>query len=127
MAIQSTPATYIFKEINIGKYSSVKHYELVSHNGTTNDLSTQLNISENRNCAQSTPDYWLKAKHGKKWSKCLTGLFKTSSKEIFKGDLQKKKHLLLFRFLDNGHTLKILHFKDYYTRDLTNVLPLIIE
>ena len=125
MAIQTTPTTYIFKEINIGRYTSVKHFELVSCDGTTNELSTHLNISENRNCAQSTPDYWLKKKDGKKWSKCLTGLFKTSSKQTFRGDLQKKKHLLLFRFLDDGQTLKILFFKDYYTRDLTIVLPLI--
>lgn len=127
MATHNTPVTYIYKEINIGRYTSVKHYELISESGTTSDLSTHLNISENRNCAQSTPDYWLKKKDGKKWSKYLTGLFKTSTKQVFRGDLQKKKHLLLFRFLDNGHTLKILYFKDYFTRDLTNVLPLIIE
>ena len=52
MATQTTPVTYIFKEINIGKYTSVKHYELVSFDGTTNKLSTQLNISKNRDCAQ---------------------------------------------------------------------------
>ena len=112
MATQTTPVTYIFKEINTGKYTSVKHYELVSFDGTTNKLSPLLNISENRNCAQSTPDYWLKIKQGKKWSRCLTGLFKTSSQNIFRGDLYKKKDLLLFKFSSNADTLTICHFEN---------------
>lgn len=125
MATQTTPVTYIFKEINIGKYTSVKHYELVSFDGTTNKLSTQLNISQNRNCAQSTPDYWLKIKQGKKWSGWLTGLFKTDSSNIFRGDLEKKKHLLLFRFTKDTHTLNVCYFENCFTRDLSNVLHFI--
>jgi hypothetical protein len=125
MATQNTPITYIFKETNIGKYTSVKHYEFVSFNGTTNYLSTQLNISKNRNFAQSMPDYWLKVKQGKKWSNCLTGLFKTSTQNIFKGDLYKKKDLLLFKFSDDADTLTICHFENYFTTDLSNVLQFI--
>ena len=125
MATQTAPVTYIFKEINIGKYTSVKHYELVSFDGTTNKLSTLLNISENRNCAQSTPVYWLKIKQDKKWSKCLTGLFKTTSSNIFRGDLQRKKHLLLFSFKKDAEVLTICCFENYFTRDLSNVLHFI--
>ncbi|PQJ82626.1 hypothetical protein [Polaribacter glomeratus] len=125
MATQNTPITYIFKETNIGKYTSVKHYEFVSFNGTTNHLSTQLNISKNRNCAQSTPNYWLKIKQGKKWGSWLTGLFKTSSSNIFRGDLQKKKHLLLFKFSNDAETLKVCYFENYFTTDLSNVLQFI--
>lgn len=125
MATQTTPVTYIFQEINLGKYTSVKHYEFVSFNGTTNHLSTQLNISKNRNCAQSTPNYWLKIKQGKNWSGWLTGLFKTTSTNIFRGDLEKKKHLLLFKFSADTHTLTVCYFKDHYTKDLSNVLKFI--
>lgn len=122
MATYNTPVTYIFKEINIGRYTSVKHYELETFNGTTNKLSTLLNVSKNRNCAQSTPYYWLKKKDGKKWSGWLTGLFKTSTKNIFRGDLDKKKHLLLFKFSNNAETLTVYYFENYFTRDLSNVL-----
>jgi hypothetical protein len=125
MATQTLPVTYIFKEINIGKYNSVKHYEIVSNNGTQNNLFTLLNISKNRNFAQSMPDYWLKVKQGKKWSNCLTGLFKTSTQNIFKGDLYKKKDLLLFKFSDDADTLTICHFENYFTTDLSNVLQFI--
>jgi hypothetical protein len=124
MATQ-TPTTYIFQEINIGKYNSVKHYDIVSHNGTQNNLSSLLNISKNRNCAQSTPDYWLKIKQDKKWSRCLTGLFKTSTQNIFRGDLHKKKDLLLFKFSSNADTLTVCHFENYFTADLSNVLQFI--
>ena len=125
MATQTTPETYIFKEINIGKYNSVKHYQIVSNNGTQNNLFTLLNIGKNRSFAQSMPDYWLKVKQGKKWSKCLTGLFKTSTQNIFKGDLYKKKDLILFKFSSNADTLTICHFENYYTKDLSNVLKFI--
>ena len=127
MATQKTPITYIFKEINIGKYVSVKHYELETFNGTTNRLSNLLNISVNRNCAQSTPNYWLKKRDGKKWSGCLTGLFKTSSKNIFRGDLDNKKHLLLFKFSDDTETLTVYYFENYFTRDLSNLPQLLTK
>ena len=121
------PITYIFKEINKGKYTSVKHYELVSFNGTTNHLSNLLNISKNRDCAQSKPDYWLKTKYGKKWSGCLTGLFKTTSSNIFRGDLEKKKHLLLFSFKKDVEILTVCCFENYFTLDLSKVLHFITE
>ena len=73
------PVTHVYKEVNEGKYKSVKHYELQQCNGTPL-FSTLINISINQNCAQSMPDYWLKIREGKKWTKYITGLFKTSKK-----------------------------------------------
>lgn len=122
-----TPITYIFQEININKYTSVKHYEFVSFNGTTNHLSNQLNISKNRKFAQSSPNYWLKIRQDKKWSEWLTGLFKTTSSNIFRGDLQKKKHLLLFKFSKGAETLTVYYFENYFTADLSKVLHFITE
>jgi hypothetical protein len=121
----ATPVTHVFSEINEGKFKSVKHYELIEVQNGTTQLSEQINISKDRNCAQSMPDYWLKIKNGNKWSKCITGLFKTGYNNIFDGDLQKKKHLIIFKFSEDASTLTAYVFRDYYTNDLSKVLPLI--
>jgi len=38
-------------------------------------LAETINISENRNCALSNPEYWLKIKQGKNWDKKLLNWF----------------------------------------------------
>lgn len=120
-----TPITHVFSEINEGKYASVKHYELQNvYNGTT-QLTELINISKNRNCAQSMPIYWLKIRNGKKWSNCITGLFSTTEKNIYKGDTYKKKNLVLFKFSDNANTLTVYFYSDFYTKDLSDLLPTI--
>ena len=58
---------------------------------------------------------------GNKWSNCITGLFKTSLKNIYKGDTQKKKNLVIFNFLEDGNTLIVKYFKNYFTNDLSNI------
>ena len=118
------PITHIFKEINKGKHRSVKHFELIEVINGNSLLSELLNISVNRNCALSMPDFWLKIRQGNKWSKCITGLFKTDIQTIYKGDVDKRKHLVIFKF-SNEDTLTVYYFKNYFTNDLTNVLPLI--
>lgn len=122
---QSKPVTHVFKEINEGKYKGVKHYELIEVLNGTTQLTELINISKDRNCAQSMPVYWLKIRNGKKWSNCITGLFKTGYNYIYKGDLQKKKHLILFKFSTDAKTLKAYVFENFYTKDISNVLPLI--
>lgn len=118
----ATPITHVFSEINVGKFKSVKHYALIEIRNETTPLSKLINISEDRNCAKSTPDYWLKIKNSNKWSNCITGLFKTGLKNIYKGDTNKKKNLIVFIFSDNAKTLTIHFFKDYYTTNLNNVI-----
>ncbi len=126
MATQTpTPVIHVFKEINEGKYKSVKHYELQEVINGTTLLSNQINISKNRKCALSIPDYWLKIKQGKNWSRCLTGLFKTGVSLIYKGDINHKKHLVLFKFSSNASTQTIHYYKGYYTKDLSKTLPVI--
>ena len=120
MATQK-PITHVFSEINEGKYKSVKHYELIEVRNGNSVLTEQINISKDRNCAQSMPEYWLKVRNGNKWSDCITGLFKTGYNYIFKGDLKKKKHLIIFKFSNDASTLTAYVFKDYYTSDLNNV------
>jgi hypothetical protein len=125
MATQTPqPVIHIYKEINVGKFKGVKHYELIECNYRS-ILSNLINISKDRNCAQSKPVYWLKERNGEKWQKyCTTGLFKTGKTNIFKGDVDKKKHLLLFKFSNKASTLTAMYFENYYTKDLTNLLPL---
>ena len=90
MATQTPhPVTHIYKEINEGKFKSVKHYELIECNETA-IFTTLINISKNQNCAQSMPIYWLKMREGKKWGRYITGLFKTHYPCTYKGDTKKK-------------------------------------
>ncbi|WP_282031711.1 hypothetical protein [Winogradskyella eximia] len=126
MATQKIPqhTTYVYKEINLGKYKSTRHYELFSLDKPLNKLSKLINVSKDRQCAKSSPLYWFKIKQGKKYSKWLTGLFKTEIPYIFEGDLDHKKHLILFHFKEDTNTLVIKYFEGYYTKDLRNLLPL---
>ncbi len=123
MATQTQkPNVYVFNEINIGKYKGVKHYELNEQTTSSEKLGRYLNISVNRKFALSNPDYWVKVKEGKKWkTHCLTGLFKTNFKEVYKGDADRKKHLLLFKFVDNQTKVIVYYFENYFTNDLSNV------
>jgi hypothetical protein len=119
------PVIHVFKEINEGKYTSVKHYELKGVKNGYTLLSNYVNISKDRMCAKSSPDYWLKIKVGKKWSSCLTGLFKIGIANIYKGDTQRRRNLLVFKFSDNASKLTIYFFQNYFTKDLNNILHLI--
>ena len=116
------PIIHKFTEVNKGKYRSVRHYELkATYNGATR-LSTSLNISKNRNCALSMPEYWVKKKEGNNWSKCLTGLFITNRKAIFKGDIDHKKHLVIFRFSNGLSDIMVYYFENFYTTKIESLL-----
>lgn len=120
------PVIHVFSEINEGKYKSVKHYELIDVKNGISQLTHLINISKDRNCAQSMPDYWLKEMNGKKWNSfCTTGLFKTGIENLYKGDKDHKKHLIVVKFSFDEKTLTAYFFKDYYTKDLSKVLQII--
>ncbi|MBP1840400.1 hypothetical protein J2Z57_003351 [Formosa algae] len=123
MATQNTPQqiTHIYKEINEGKYKSVKHYELQKCNETP-VFSTLINISRNQNCAQSMPTFWLKIREGNKWTNYITGLFRTSKRDTYKGDTHRKTNLVIFDFSSNESILTITYFNNYYTNDLRNII-----
>jgi hypothetical protein len=117
------PIVHIFKEYNIGKFKATKYYQLETVSSGTNQLTDIINISKDRNCAQSLPEYWIQIRDGNKWKKLrLTGLFKTSANLIFKGDTQKRMNLVLFKFSDNAETLTIYFYSNFYTRDITTLL-----
>ena len=60
-----TPVIHIYKEVNNGKYKSVKHFELVTTQNNNPVLPNKINISKDRNFAKSSPQYWLKIWNGK--------------------------------------------------------------
>lgn len=115
------PVIHLFQEINEGKYSSVRHYELITTQNGKTQLSNLINISKDRKCAQSMPDYWLKIRQGKVWSKCITGLFKTSLNNVYKGDSERKKNLIVIKFSDDEKNVTVYYFKNFYTRNLSDV------
>lgn len=116
------PIIHQFTEVNKGKYRSVRHYELQDTFNGASKLSTQLNISKNRNCALSMPEYWVKKREGKNWSKCLTGLFITNRKFILKGDIDHKRHLVLFRFSNGLSDIMVYYFENFYTTKIESLL-----
>lgn len=119
------PIILFYKEVNKGKHSSVRHYELIEVKNGSSRLSSQLNISKDRGFAKSNPEYWLKVREGNKWSKPVSGLFKTNLDEVFRGDLNNKQHLIILKFSNNGEDVTLYLFQSYFSLDLSNVLRLI--
>ncbi|WP_431159092.1 hypothetical protein [Winogradskyella poriferorum] len=122
------PILHVFKEYNIGKFKTTRHYKIESVTNGVNQLTDIINISKDRKCAQSMPAYWLQIREGKKWKKPrLTGLFNTIKYNVFKGDIDKKRHLVLFQFSDKANTLTIYYFQNYYTTNLSNVWDFLVD
>lgn len=122
MATQPKPIIHVFKEINEGKYATVKHYELQEVQNGTTLLTNHLNISKNRNFTNSMPEYWVKVKENKKRSRYVTGLFKTNIPLILKGDIDHKKHLVLFKFSNGISDLTVYYFQNFFVKDTTQLL-----
>lgn len=116
------PIIHTFKEVNKGKYRSTRHFELVEVQNGQTQLSEKINLSFDRHYAISSPEYWLKIRKNGKWSRCVTGLFKTVRKGIFKGDYNQKKNLLLFDYPDQSETIRVFFFPNFFTRDINQVM-----
>jgi hypothetical protein len=114
------PTVHTFKAPDKDKYKATIHYELA--NGKPLLGSSKINISKDRQCANSNPSYWLKIREANKWSNNITGLFLTKEKSLFRGDHNKRKSLILFRFSDKAETLTVFFFEGFYTGDLNQAL-----
>jgi len=122
MATQ-TPTIHSFNEVK--RFKEVIHYELINVNNGKSQLSEKLNLSKDRNCAKSSPTYWIteRTKDGKKWqSQSLTGLFKSVKPFFYKGDADKRKHLLIFKFSYNANNLIVYYYKDFYTPKFNQII-----
>lgn len=121
------PTTHIYKEINEGKYKTIKHYQLVEVENGTQKLTDLINIVVDRGFAKSAPNFWLKIRVGKRWVN-FTGLFKTSSPGLYfadKGNNNRKEDLLIVKLSNYERDLTVYYFKGYYTANLSEVLRII--
>jgi hypothetical protein len=122
MATQK-PIIHSFKEVK--RFKGVIHYELINVYNGKPQLSTKLNLSKDRNCAKSSPTYWIteRTKDNKKWqTQSLTGLFSSHKAFYYKGDADKRKHLLLFKFSNNADNLIVYYYKDFYTPNFKQII-----
>lgn len=119
-----TPTKHLYKEINQGKFKTTQHFSLVEVTNGKQILSDLLNVNLDRNCAKSTPKYWLSIRQKNKWIR-LTGLFKTSYFLHFAGDKGKnniKEDLIICRFSEDQSILIVYYFKGYYSNDIKKVI-----
>ena len=119
IATGNTPTRHVYKEINVGKFKTTNHYQIVEVSNGTQILSDLLNINLDRQFAKSSPKYWLSTREGNKWQR-LTGLFKTSYSPVYKGDKGQnnvKQDLIICHLADDKSSLIIYYFKDYYLKN----------
>lgn len=121
MATVTIPVPDVMQfKLDTGKlFKEVRHYNLIDGKET---LSNKLNIGINRGFSNSKHTYSVKKRLSNKWSKQITGLFPTHDKDLFYGDTDNKKNLVLMRFTNNGKTLKVYFFDNFYTSRLTDFL-----
>jgi hypothetical protein len=123
MATQPTPVTHIFKEINKGKYATVKHYELIQVKNGNPILEHTVQLADNRAFAKSKPLYWFTHRKNNKWVKpFLTGLFATGKDKVYNGDIDNKTNLLFFIIDEVNGTLTVHYYKDYFTYEIESIL-----
>ena len=116
------PITYVFKEISKGKNKNIRYYKFLSYNGSANNLGGELSIHKNERWLQSASGYTLKIKEANNLKGCSIDMIKTSTKYIFKGHLNKKKHLLLFRFSTNADIITVYYYENYFTINLASLI-----
>ena len=118
-----TPVTHIYKEINVGKNRTVKHFELQQVKNGEPQLRKKVKLSNNRAFAKSKPYYWFGEHNGKKWIKpFLTGLFITPIPNVYNGDAYHKNHLLMFEVDEVEETLTVHYYVDYFTHNIESIL-----
>ena len=118
------PVIHTFNEVNVGKSKTVQYFEINNIKNGTNKLSKELNISIDRGFSRRTPPpkFWVKLRGLKKWiDPALTGLFSTKHRGVYFGDMDNKKHLLIFNFNNDSSKLDVHYFEDYYSTNLTQV------
>lgn len=116
MNTANTPIILKYNATNLGKFKSTTHYEFqntIQGELKNTDLTTLLNVSSDREYAKSSPTFWMQIRKDNKWQKPrLTGLFKTEIPNIYKGDTQKGRHKIIFKFSHLRQELTVYHFND---------------
>tara|TARA_R110000796_G_scaffold23036_1_gene66193 strand:+ start:1877 stop:2272 length:396 start_codon:yes stop_codon:yes gene_type:complete len=119
------PQKSIYTEINIGKFKTTRHYDLIQPNETA--PTELINIVTDRQFAKSLPNYWLSYRESNKWKR-ITGLFKVDGTKYHKGDKGRnnvKEHLILVYIDKETRTVILYTFIGYYSSDPTRAIQLI--
>ena len=96
------------------KYSTTRHYQSTCPLNNDSFLTDKIRIAKNRGFNKSEATYLATLRHNNKWDKqILTGLFNTSKKNVFFGDIDKGKHFIVFVFPDKDKEIIIYIFPDY--------------
>jgi hypothetical protein len=121
-----TPTISKFKEINVGKYTTTQHFEIVK--STQDEPETEkINLARDRQFAKSLPDYWLSYRLNNRWRR-ITGLFKVDYTNYYKGDKGYKvgeKHLIIALLDADNREVTTYTFTGYYSSDPTRAIQLI--
>jgi hypothetical protein len=121
-----TPTISKFKEINVGKYSTTQHFEIVKP--TQDEPETEkINLARDRQFAKSLPNYWLSYRLNNRWRR-ITGLFKVDNTNYYKGDKGYKvgeKHLIIALLDADDREVTTYTFTGYYSSDPTRAIQLI--
>jgi hypothetical protein len=123
-AMYPKPIVNQFNEINIGKYLGTRHFEIDYLKNVPNILSPKIRIAVNRSFAKSLPKYWLSFRPHKKWIS-TTGLFQTATPKYYKGDAEKKRHLIICRVDEYNNTVILFYFSNYFTSDAITIKSII--
>jgi hypothetical protein len=113
------PVVMEFEQDTDKIFKEVRHFNLIKGKDL---FSQKLNIGINRGFSKAQYTYSLKIWKGKKWSKQLTGLFPTNRQDLFYGDTEDKKNLVIVKFAESGKVLRVYYFENFYTRRITAFL-----
>jgi hypothetical protein len=119
-----TPEIQVFKEINIEKYKTTRHFESI--NLVKTHQTDKINIVTDRKFAKSLPDYWLSYRFNNRWKR-ITGLFKVENTNYYKGDIGRnniKESLVIVGIDKPKGIVKVCIFKGYYSK---NPIPAIMR
>lgn len=119
-----TPIVSRFKEINIGKYRTTQHFEVIDKQVS---ITEKINLAKDRQFAKSLPEYWLSYRINNRWRR-ITGLFKIGDTGFYKGDtgfLENRKHLIIAFISHDTNVVTIYTFKNYFTQSAEVIFDLI--
>ena len=102
-------------------------YNLIANNGGTSiyhtedlesPLTNEIKVTSNIGRAKTKTKFWLsESMENGTYGQPTTALFDVGQLRWNYGDLENKKHLLIFEYRKDRKLLKIYYFKDFYPRN----------
>ncbi len=102
-------------------------YSSIASNGGTRIFQSKESVSPLTPLIKVTPDigraktktkYWVSEKEfDGTYGQPSTGMFSTSQRRWFYGDLEDKKHLIVFEFRQDKEVLRTYYFENFYPKN----------